>query len=76
MPPVIQILAERLIVARGAEYYDTYVALKDYLKGIDDAEFQRQVKEIDNREVLGYLLAVGLSMDRILILAARDREIR
>jgi len=75
VPPTIQILAERLIVARGAEYYDTYVALKDYLKGIDNAEFQRQVKEIDNREVLGYLLSTGLPMDRILMVAERGREL-
>jgi len=75
MPPTIQILAERLIVARGAEYFDVYKALKDYLEGIDDAEFQRQVKEIDNREVLGYLLSTGLPMDRILMVAERGREL-
>jgi len=75
MPPVIQILAERLITARGAEYYDHFIALKNYLKAIDDNEFQRQVKEIDNREILGYLLATGLPWSRIWMIAIRGREL-
>jgi len=75
MPPVIQILAERLIVARGAEYYDHFIALKNYLKAIDDDEFQSQVKEIDNREILGYLLATGLPWSRIWMIAIRGREL-
>ena len=55
MTPTIQILAEKLLVTKGAEYFITMAALRRYLGKLSDIEFSQQVGQADNPEILGYL---------------------
>lgn len=75
MPPTIQILAEKLLVVKGSDYFITMTALRKYLQKLTDIEFARQVDRMDNPDIMGYLYAAGLSLRRGTIVALKHQEL-
>ncbi|GAI79111.1 unnamed protein product, partial [marine sediment metagenome] len=64
MPPTIQILAEKLLVSKGSEYFTIMAALRRHLERITDVEFAQQVDLIDNPAIMGQFFAAGLPLRR------------
>ena len=62
LKPTIQILAEKLIAARGLNYARAYNALKFHLSGLDDLSFLAEMAEVENPDIFRYLWSVGMSL--------------
>ncbi|MBA7574924.1 hypothetical protein ES708_16740 [subsurface metagenome] len=75
MPPTIQILAEKLVTARGVDYYIATEALQGYLGKLTDVEFALEVDQIDNPDIIRYLWAMGLSRGRQSVAALKYKEL-
>lgn len=75
MPPTIQILAEKLVAAKGADYFITQEALRGYINKLTDIEFAREVDRIDRPEIIRYLWAAGLSRGRQSVAALKYKEL-
>jgi len=75
MPPVIQNLAERLVEARGVDYYYATEALRAYMKRLTDIEFSKEVDAITNPDIIRYLWAMGLLARRQSVAALKYKEL-
>ncbi len=75
MPPAIQVLAEKLEMARGADYFISRNALSHYVHQLSDLEFEQEILMVDNHQIFDLLWSVGLSLQRQAIVLARDREL-
>jgi len=75
MPSTIQILAEKLVVSKGSDYFTTMAALRRYIARLSDIEFARQVDLIDNPAVMGQLFAAGLPLRRQSIVSLKHQEL-
>lgn len=75
MQPAIQILAERLIEARGYEHYLAYVALKSYIESLDDVAFGLEIDRVTNPDIFRYLMSIGLPMRRQSVVSLKWREL-
>lgn len=62
--PTIQILAEKLILAKRAEYAIAYKALKWHLNNISDEEFAAEIGRASNPDIFGQLWSMGLNAAR------------
>lgn len=58
--PTIQILAEKLIPARGLDYQVAFRALKFHLSGLDEVSFLAEMTKVTNPDIFRYLWAAGM----------------
>lgn len=60
MPSTIQILAEKMMIARGMEYRIASVSLKHHIDGLNEVAFLNEMTITDNPDIFNHLLSIGL----------------
>lgn len=73
--PPIQLLAERIIGAKGPDYFMAIQTLRMYMKGLSDAAFEAQVREADNPDIFSVLWSAGLSWVRQGVVSEKWEEL-
>lgn len=73
--PTIQILAERLIEAKGTDYYITGMALAMYVHNLSDVDFLGEIMKVTNPKIFGVLWSVGLTRYQQGVVSQRAEEL-
>ena len=69
-------MLEELRKSKGIAYSERYHVLQTYIKRMEDSSFERQLKDVDSKRDLGYLLSLGLSFYQQALLIDKGRELK
>ena len=75
MATPIQELAEHIIKAPLGGKMTGVIALRNYIRGLTDEQFLKEVERVTNPEVIRYFISSGLNMYRLEAASMKWREL-